>query len=105
MTLTPLDPAQKTPVATVIEPDAPRGADAASTDASTFGFGNLVDALQTGTQTLQHAQGAENAFIAGTGGLQEMVFKRAKADILVSIAAAASSRVTQSIDTISQMQL
>jgi flagellar hook-basal body complex protein FliE len=105
MTITPLDAAQQTPAVTVIEPDAPPAANAGSTDAATFGFGSLVDALQAGTQTLQHAEGAENAFIRGTGGLQEMVFERATADVLVSIAAAASSRVTQSLNTLTQMQL
>jgi flagellar hook-basal body complex protein FliE len=105
MTITPLDAAQNTPVATVIEPDAPRASQAGGTGMATFGFGSLIDALQAGTQTLQRAEGAENAFIAGTGGLQEMVFERAKADVLVSIATAASSRVTQSINSITQMQL
>jgi len=105
MTITPLDAVQNTPAATIIEPDAPRAPQGDGTDAATFGFGSLIDALQAGTQTLQRAEGAENAFIAGTGGLQEMVFERAKADVLVSIATAASSRVTQSINSITQMQL
>jgi flagellar hook-basal body complex protein FliE len=102
VTITPLDAIAESPAATALEPDISR---ASGNDAATFGFGSLVSALRAGTQSLQRAEGAENAFIGGTGGLQELVFERAKADIVVSIATAASSRVTQSINTVTQMQL
>jgi flagellar hook-basal body complex protein FliE len=68
-------------------------------------FGSLLDALKAGGAALDKAESAENAFAAGTGGLQEMVFERAKADSIVSIAAAVSSRVAQSLNTLVQMQL
>lgn len=70
-----------------------------------LGFGSLLDALNAGGAALGKAEAAENAFIAGTGGLQEMVFERAKADSIVSLAAATSSRVAQSLNTLAQMQL
>jgi flagellar hook-basal body complex protein FliE len=104
MTITPLDPTPAGPAAAALVPDAPLDA-AANADASTFGFGSLVDALRAGTQQLERAQGAERSFVDGTGGLQEMVFERAKADVIVSIATAASSRVTQSLNSLTQMQL
>ena len=74
-------------------------------DAKPPGFGALVDALNAGSAQLGKAEAAENAFASGTGGLQEMVFERAKADSIVSIAAAASSRAAQALNTFVQMQL
>ncbi len=73
--------------------------------ADPIGFGTLLDGLNAGGAVLEKAEAAENAFAAGTGGLQEMVFERAKADSIVSVAAAASSRVAQSLNTFTQMQL
>ena len=105
MTILPLD-GTRSAATSAFEPDAPRpSTSSADADAATAGFGSLVDALQQGTQALQHAEGAENAFINGAGGLQEMMFERAKADVLVSLASAASSRVTQSLNTLTSMQL
>jgi hypothetical protein len=83
-----------------LPPAAPNGA-----DGGPLGFGGVLDALNAGGAQLERAAGAEDAFVAGTGGLQEMVFERAKADSLVSVAAAATSRVAQSINTLTQMQL
>ena len=82
----------------VVPLDRPAG------DAS-LGFGSLLEALNAGGAQLDRAESAENDFAAGTGGLQEMVFERAKADSLVSVAAAAGSRVAQSLNTLAQMQL
>jgi hypothetical protein len=78
---------------------------AATPDTQSLGFTTLLDSLGAGSAALGKAEAAENAFVAGTGGLQEMVFERAKADSIVSIAAAASSRVTQSLNTIAAMHL
>jgi flagellar hook-basal body complex protein FliE len=86
--------------------DAPlSAAGTGANDVAPAGFATLLTALNDGAAQLERAEGAENAFIAGTGSLQEMVFERAKADSLVSIAAATSSHVVQSLNTISQMQL
>jgi flagellar hook-basal body complex protein FliE len=106
MIILPLDGTPSGAPATAFEPDAPLASTSSeNADAATAGFGSLVDALQKGTQGLQSAEKAENAFIKGTGGLQEMMFERAKADVLVSIATAASSRVAQSLNSLTQMQL
>jgi flagellar hook-basal body complex protein FliE len=105
MTITPLDAASEAPAAGAIVPDAPQSSAAADADAAGFGFGTLVNALGAGAQSLQRAESAENAFMSGSGGLQEMMFERAKADVVVQIATAASSRVAQSINSLTQMQL
>ena len=82
--------------------DAPLSANPAS---RSLGFTTLLDSLNASGVALQKAEAAENAFVSGTGGLQEMVFERAKADSIVSVAAATSSRVAQSLNTIASMQL
>jgi len=77
----------------------------AGSDSSSLGFGSVLSAMNSGSAALEGAEKAENAFVDGSGGLAEMVFERAKADALVSVAAAATSRVAQSLNTLSQMQL
>jgi hypothetical protein len=72
---------------------------------SSLGFTGVLDVLRSGGAALERAEQAENAFVAGTGGLQEMVFERAKADALVSVASAATARIAQSLTTLSQIQL
>jgi hypothetical protein len=75
-------------------PGAPaRGGDA---------FGDLVDAAGG---LLAAADGAERAFIAHRGGLQEMVVERARADIALQVAAAGAQRVTQGLQTLLCMQI
>ncbi len=68
-------------------------------------FSGLVQAFTQGDAALSSAQTAENAFAAGHGDLQTMVFERARADALLQIATGAASRVTQALGTISQMQV
>ncbi len=85
--------------------DAPLPSTGAAEPAAPLGFGALLDALSAGGAQLERAEGAENAFISGSGSLQDMVFERAKADSLVSVAAAASSRVAQALNTLTSMQL
>ncbi len=66
------------------------------------GFGALVDAADA---VLAKADGAEAAFAAHRGGLQEMVVERARADIALQIAAAGAQRVTQGLQTLLGMQI
>ena len=56
-------------------------------------------------RTFDRAARAETAFVRGTGGLQEMVVERARADILLQVASAAASRALQSLGTILNMQI
>ncbi len=60
-------------------------------------FGTLLDAASA---QLERAQGAEAAFAAGRGGLQEMVLERARADIALQVAAAAATHAAQALNTL-----
>jgi flagellar hook-basal body complex protein FliE len=69
-------------------------------------FGNvLLRALDAAGLALTRADGAEQAFIRGGGGLQEMVVERAQADVALAIAGAAASRTAQALSTILGMQV
>jgi flagellar hook-basal body complex protein FliE len=65
----------------------------------------LSDAVAGAGSALDRADGAERAFAAGRGGLQEMVLERAQADVALSIASAAASRTAQALSTILGMQI
>jgi len=100
VTVTPFIP--DGPLARGVEPDAPAGTGAALPG----GFASaLARALDGAEGALARAAGAERAFIAGRGGLQEMVVERAQADILLAIAGAAASRTVQALNTILGMQI
>lgn len=74
-------------------PSRDRGGDA---------FGALVDAAGA---LLGRADDAERAFVARRGGLQEMVVARARADVALQIAATATQRAAQSLQTLLGMQI
>jgi flagellar hook-basal body complex protein FliE len=78
---------------------APRPANG-SAEASAFA--KLVDAAGA---ILERADGAEAAFVAHRGGLQEMVVERARADVALQIAATATQRAAQSLQTLLGMQV
>ncbi len=82
-----------------VAPDAPV---ATPLSAGGDSFGALVDAA---SGILERANGAEQAFAAHRGGLQEMVVERARADIALQIAAASAQRVTQGLQTLLGMQI
>jgi flagellar hook-basal body complex protein FliE len=69
---------------------------------SANGFAQLVDAAG---QALATADGAESAFAAGRGGLQEMVVARAQADITLAVAASGAQRAAQALNTLLGMQI
>jgi flagellar hook-basal body complex protein FliE len=54
---------------------------------------------------LGSADAAEAAFAHGRGGLQEMVVSRARADIMLSIAATGAQRAAQALNTLLGMQI
>jgi len=66
------------------------------------GFAQLVNAA--GAQ-LDSADAAEAAFAHGTGGLQEMVVERARADITLAVAATGAQRAAQALNTLLGMQI
>jgi flagellar hook-basal body complex protein FliE len=84
-------------------PDTAPGAESAP-DSAAFG-GALGDALASAASALDRAQRAESAFVAGHGGIQEMVVERAQADVILSLAATTASRATQSLATVLNMQV
>lgn len=68
-------------------------------------FSGIVNSLDGAHQALEGAQQAENAFIAGKGGLQEMIFERARADSILQVASSVASKGAQAISSIMNMQL
>ncbi|MBC5799057.1 MAG: flagellar hook-basal body complex protein FliE [Candidatus Eremiobacteraeota bacterium] len=99
MTVTPL-----TGTSAAGELDAPLGATLAPSAGGNFANA-VLDALQTAAVALDRADGAERAFASGRGGLQEMVLERAQADVTLSVASTAASRVSQALGTILGMQV
>lgn len=83
-------------------PDAVPDAPVVTALPSPTAFGDLLDAAGA---VLDRADAAERAFIAGRGGLQEMVVERARADVALQIAAAGAQRVTQGLQTLLGMQI
>jgi flagellar hook-basal body complex protein FliE len=93
-----------TPAVTVLPPGEP---DAAASSVSADGglFGGLVAEFGSASSSLEKARQAEEAFAAGRGGLQEMVFERARADAVLSVAGAGASKAAQALNTIVNMQV
>ena len=87
---------------TGLDPDAPLASPAP--DATGFAA-QLQRAFEGAEDALVRADSAERAFARGRGGLQEMVVERARADIALSVASAAASRVTQGLSTLLGMQI
>ncbi|MDQ6931055.1 MAG: flagellar hook-basal body complex protein FliE [Candidatus Eremiobacteraeota bacterium] len=70
--------------------------------AQTNAFTRAVD---TAGSALSAADRAEDAFAAHTGSLQDAVFERAQADVLLSVVTAAAQRSVQSVQTLLNMQI
>jgi len=86
-------------------PDAPLGR-MLEPGAPSESFGAVFErALDGAGAALARAERAEQAFIGGRGGLQEMVVERAQADVLLAVAGAAASRAVQALNTILGMQV
>jgi hypothetical protein len=83
-------------------PPAPAGARIPTSGAAGVGFGALVDAAGG---VLAKADAAESAFAHGSGGLQEMVVERARADITLAVAATGAQRAAQALNTLLGMQI
>lgn len=65
-------------------------------------FSDILDALGT---TLQRAQGAEDAFAAKRGSLQDAIYERARADVAVAVATAAAQHAAQAVQSVLNMQI
>ena len=89
-------------------PDAPASAtvaDAAS-DPARAGLGATFGAvLHAAAAQLERADAAEDAFVRGVGGMQEMVVERTRADIALQVAATGAQRAAQALNTLLGMQI
>ncbi|MGA7202114.1 MAG: hypothetical protein WBX26_09805 [Candidatus Cybelea sp.] len=81
-------------------PDAPPFAASARGDAA--GFTKALDALG---EMLGSAEAAEDSFAYGGGTLQEAVYERARADVALSVETATAQRITQSVQSVLNMQV
>jgi hypothetical protein len=54
---------------------------------------------------LDGANRAENAYAAQTGSLQVAVYERARADVVLSVAAAAAQRAAQALQSVFNLQV
>ena len=78
---------------------APVSAAAPSGDAE---FSKALDALGA---TLERAQGAEDAFAAKRGSLQDAIYERARADVALAVATAAAQHAAQAVQSVLNMQI
>ncbi len=85
-----------------IVPDTAAGKPSSAASPAAGGFGALVDAAG---RALAKADAAETAFAHGTGGLQEMVVERARADIALNVTATGAQRAAQALNTLLGMQI
>ena len=87
-------------------PDAPlrdaRLPDSAPRDEDASTFARALDALGS---ALGGAERAEDAFASGPGSLQDAVYERARADVVLAVATAAAQRSAQAITSILNMQV
>ena len=65
----------------------------------------FAQALDGVGAALNRAEGAEEAFAAGSGDLQTAVYERARADVALSVATAAAQRTAQALQSILNMQV
>ncbi len=95
--------------ARVSEPDEALGAGPINAAPENRPAGSFSEALGSAfadaDAALGRADRSEQSFAAGRGGLQEMVLERAQADVALSLAGAAASRVSQALTTILGMQV
>ncbi|MBV8491707.1 MAG: flagellar hook-basal body complex protein FliE [Candidatus Eremiobacteraeota bacterium] len=82
-------------------PDAPSPVRTAGNDGAAT-FARLLDALGS---TLATAQSAEDAFARNRGSLQDAMYERARADVVLAIATAAAGRTAQALTAIMNMQV
>jgi hypothetical protein len=69
------------------------------------GGGGFLAALDAVSGVFEGADRAEAAFVAGQGGLQEMIVSRAHADVALAIAVAAAQRASGALTQILGLQI
>ena len=87
----------------LLQPDvAPGAAVAASPASGGAAFERALDAIGS---VLAGATNAEDAYANGTGSLQEAMYRRAQADVALSVATAAAQRAAQAIQSVMNLQV
>lgn len=66
------------------------------------GFAKALDAVG---EMLDSAESGEDSFAYGGATLQEAVYERARADVALSVATATAQRITQSVQSVLNMQV
>ncbi len=66
------------------------------------GFSHALDVIG---QVLGDATQAEDAYANGSGSLQDAVYRRAQADVALSVATAAAQRAAQAVQTLMNLQI
>jgi flagellar hook-basal body complex protein FliE len=70
--------------------------------AAASGFASAIDAIG---QVLSGATQAEDAYANGGGSLQDAMYQRAQADVVLSVATAAAQRAAQAVQTLLNLQI
>ena len=87
-------------IAPLIPDQAPVAQSRGAGDAGAF-----AKALEGVGTMLARADGAEDAFAAHNGSLQDAIFERAQADVALAVATAAAQRTAQALQSILNMQI
>ena len=86
-----------------VEPLIPDTAPAQPANPSDAGaFAKMLDGLGA---VFDGASSAEDAFASGHGDLQSAIYERARADVALSVAAAAAQRAAQAVQSLLNMQI
>ena len=84
----------------LLAPD--RAPQAASEPPDAPGFGRALDAIG---RVLGDATRAEDAYADGSGSLQDAMYRRAQADVALSVATAVAQRAAQAVQTLLNLQI
>jgi flagellar hook-basal body complex protein FliE len=85
-----------------VEPFVPDVAPSAPAPASGSTFSKALDALGA---TMDRAERAEDAFAVKRGSLQDAMYERARADVALTVAAAAAQHAAQAVQSVLNMQV
>ena len=85
-----------------VEPLIPDEAPSATAPADAGAFAQALDAVGA---LLKGATRAEDAFASGIGSLQDAMYQRASADVVLAVATSSASRLVQAMQSVLNMQV